>query len=190
MNRSRKPHGFTLIEVMVALIIIAIGLLGIAKLQGLALSNTGVSSMRSLAALQATSLAMNMHANRAFWAANSAPSFTNKSVTTSTANNLIVTTGALALGTAASCQNVVCTPAQIAGYDVFKWFASLNSTLPNVAETVTCRPSGSAPVGCQINIVWTENMSAANDQEAAAQAAANPALQSITHPSYSLYVVP
>src|SRR5579862_4613605 len=61
--------GFSLIEVMVAVVIICIGLLGIAKLQAMSLSNSTMSRQRAIAAIQAASLASSMHANRNFWAA-------------------------------------------------------------------------------------------------------------------------
>src|ERR1700688_2545651 len=77
-NDSRSAasgaDGFTLIEVLVALIITAIGLLGIAKIEALAFANTGSASTRSLVAIQAAGLASAMHANRAYWALGLAPS--------------------------------------------------------------------------------------------------------------------
>ena len=60
-------RGFSLIEVLVALVVVSIGLLGIAKMQAIAYSSTGVASKRSLAAIEAASLASSMHANRAYW---------------------------------------------------------------------------------------------------------------------------
>jgi type IV pilus assembly protein PilV len=64
----RRARGFTLLEVMVALVITSIGLLGIAKIQALAYASTGTASMRSLVALQAAGLAAAMHADRGYWA--------------------------------------------------------------------------------------------------------------------------
>ena len=51
MRRRSEIRGFSLIEVMVAIVVISAGLLGIAKLQALALSNTSTARLRSLAAL-------------------------------------------------------------------------------------------------------------------------------------------
>ena len=43
-----REGGFSLIEVMVALIIVSVGLLGIAKMQALAYASTGIAGKRSL----------------------------------------------------------------------------------------------------------------------------------------------
>ncbi|PMU83799.1 type IV pilus modification protein PilV, partial [Pseudomonas sp. GW704-F3] len=63
----RRQRGFSLVEVMVALVVMSVGMLGIAKMQAAALSNTAVASTRSLAAIEASSLAASMHANRGYW---------------------------------------------------------------------------------------------------------------------------
>ena len=49
------------------------GLLGLAKMEALAISSTSVASSRSLAAIEASSLAAAMHANPGYWAAGIAP---------------------------------------------------------------------------------------------------------------------
>src|ERR1700678_1427642 len=59
-----RAGGFTLLEVMVAVVVTAIGLLGIAKIQALAYASTTTASVRSLVALQASGLAASMHADR------------------------------------------------------------------------------------------------------------------------------
>src|SRR5579862_9783339 len=74
MRSNSRARGFTLLEVMVALMVTTIGLLGIAKLQALAYASTGSASVRSLVALQVAGLAAAMHADRGYWAAGYAPS--------------------------------------------------------------------------------------------------------------------
>lgn len=62
LSKSSQP-GFTLLEVMVALVVLSIGLLGVLKLESVAYSSTNVASKRSIAALEAASLAAAMHVN-------------------------------------------------------------------------------------------------------------------------------
>ena len=63
-----RAPGFSLVEVMVAVVVICVGLLGIAKMQAMAVSNTNMSRQRSLAAIEAASIASAMHSNREYWA--------------------------------------------------------------------------------------------------------------------------
>ena len=54
MNKTAvtaTARGFTLIEVLVALIVMSIGLLGVAKMQVVALSESSLAAKRSLAAM-------------------------------------------------------------------------------------------------------------------------------------------
>ena len=51
-----------------AVVVICVGLLGIAKMQAMAVSNTNMSRQRSLAAIEAASIASAMHSNREYWA--------------------------------------------------------------------------------------------------------------------------
>ena len=62
-GRAKPMQGFTMIEVLVALLILAIGLLGVAGLQGLALKSVGDSERRAIAHNLAVSLAERIRAN-------------------------------------------------------------------------------------------------------------------------------
>ena len=215
---ARPAHGsmagFSLLEVMIALVIIAIGLLGIAKMQALALSNTGASRSRALAAIEASSLAGAMHANRAYWAsANSVPG--TVTITTSAGAASIPSSTSAAMGTALTAAWAVtcpmtqatgtmtavlscfcttgnaapCAPAYInmAASDLADWARGLGSALPTSTATVSCN-NLDAPVDCTINITWQENVVALTPQESAAAKTAGPAaFQNVT---YTLYVVP
>lgn len=154
----KHPTGFTLIEVMVTLVVLSIGLLGVAKLQAASMSNTQVSRMRSLLALQAGSLAAAMHANPAYWASGSAPaSFTVAGTAVTDSTNVLSApppTGSCA-GSGAAC-----AAAQIAALDVQTWASNLNVQLPTYSGTVTCTTS--LPVGCQITLTWVEKYVATN----------------------------
>ncbi len=176
---ARPARGFTLIEVLVSIVIIGVGLLGIAKMQALAFSSTGVASMRSLAALQASSLAAAMHGDRAYWAsgvAAVAPGFTITGTTISDPN-------LAAVGPACTPGNAApCTTLALAAQDVQTWAANVNTLLPNALTTVSCTNAVGVPVLCTITISWSENMVAINNLGTNGAA--------MQGPSYVLYVEP
>ncbi len=188
-HRSRSPaaataRGFTLIEVLVALIITAIGLLGIAKIQALAYANTGTASVRSLVAIQAAGLASAMHANRSYWANGLAPaSFTITGTVISDATLAATATGATDCMLAGAL--APCTPASLAAFDLHTWATALNNQLQNAnpVTTIAC-PTGSIPINCTIVVTWNEKSVALNAQSAAATTTATFA------PTYTLYVQP
>jgi type IV pilus assembly protein PilV len=175
-NVSARERGFSLVEVMVALIIICVGLLGIAKLEALMLSSTGTSRLRALVALQAASLADTMHADRDYWGGNS--------VYWVPANGPLALTGTEATGATAwvgtnapagagdpSCVNAVCNSVQLATYDLDQWANGLKQVLQNSTSTIGCSlAAATGLVTCSIQVQWTENTVAANSQEAAAGA--------------------
>lgn len=173
---SIDARGFSLVEVMIALIIISVGMLGIAKLEAVVLSNTGTSRVRALVALQAASLADIIHADRDFWNGASGDWSTNPLTVTATiasgsatlaaANSSTLST---ALGSGTDCTTASCSPVSLAGYDVNQWTTDFSSVIKNSTSTVTCS-SASGAVTCTIQIQWTESTAAANQQEAAAGA--------------------
>jgi type IV pilus assembly protein PilV len=205
MQARRATRGFTLVEVMVALIIIAVGMLGIAKMQGLALSSTNASRSRALASIAASSLASAMQANRAYWsAAGSTPgsititasagtvTLVSTSTTMQAAMNSVAGTVCGSMGTTfLSCfcttgNSAPCTTyINLAASDLYDWAQTLNSILPNAIATVACN-NGDLPVDCTIQITWNENTVALTTQQAA-NTAVNGSTVAV---SYSLYVVP
>jgi type IV pilus assembly protein PilV len=205
----RAARGFTLVEVMVALIIIAVGMLGIAKMQGLALSSTNASRSRALASIAASSLASAMQANRTYWSA-AASSPGTITVTASAGTMTIVSSSATMEAAITSVSGAVCgsmgttflscfcTPGNsapcttstyinLAASDLYDWAQTLNSILPNTIATVTCN-NANLPVDCTILITWNENTVALTTQQAAYSAAS--AANSTVAVSYALYVVP
>jgi type IV pilus assembly protein PilV len=187
-NAAFGPEsGFSLIEVLVSLIIVSIGLLGIAKMQALAYSSTGVAGKRSIAAIEAASLASSMSANRGYWATLTAPTLT-------TVNGVVVASSDPALVAVTDCTQgggAPCAPAGVAAYDVQQWAKALQPLLTNDQATIACITIAT-PVNCTITLTWTENAVAINSQEAAASkaaaAAGTPAALQL--PSYTLYVQP
>jgi type IV pilus assembly protein PilV len=205
-----RSSGFTLVEVLVAVVIIAIGLLGIAKMESVALGSTGVAQQRSVAALQAASLAAAMHADRGYWGQGGAPATITITGTT------ITQSGGTSLSTAVNCVVGVagnaapCTPTQVAGGDLQQWAKdvngapsysnpsgpsgtptplTLNPALPSQRTTISCSTlTVTTPVNCTIQIVWSENTVAANTQ--GNNAATASAASGFNVPTYTLYVQP
>ncbi len=177
-SRARNcQRAFTLVEVMVALIVISVGLLGIASMQALALSSSSNARMRSLAAIEAASLAATMHTNRAFWS-QSAP------------DPVTVVDGVITGGTLGAvgplCEGAhSCLPDALAAYDLQKWRDSLDALLPHPTATISC-PILNVPMSCSIKITWTESAVALNKQEVTS--ASTTAL--FRTPDYTLYVQP
>jgi len=184
-----RSRGFSLLEVMVSVIVICVGLLGIAKLQALALSNTTTSRLRALAAIQAASMASSMHSNREYWG--NPPNTVTLTGTTITSSDAALQSaagtanaGTLCIGTSGS--GSACQAVPLAAFDLVRWSNSLATLLPNPAATISC-PSipGGGPASCTITVNWSEKAVAINTQEA--NAAANAQFES---PSYTLYVEP
>jgi len=65
INRQRKQGGFTLLEVLIALLVLSIGLLGLAALQTLGLRSNQMANMRTQAAQRAYDMSDRMRANQA-----------------------------------------------------------------------------------------------------------------------------
>jgi type IV pilus assembly protein PilV len=169
--KHHPQRGFSLIEVMVALVICAIGLLGLAKMESLALSSTSVASGRSLAAIEASSMAAAMHANRAYWGTAVAP-----------ASTFVDATPTYNYSTAIACTTVgVCNAQQMAYYDMQQWSLALKNVLPNFFATINCS-TGTPPVNCTITVQWAEAGVAINSQQSN--------MANLAVPTYTLFVEP
>ena len=180
---SRNSRGFTLVEVLVSLIIIGVGMLGIAKIQALAYASTGTAALRSLAALEASSLAASMRANRGYWSTQAATA--SQTITSSLANVTGSTDGVL-LNTY-NCTlgggNAPCSTQQMAAYDLHQWVSAINTLLPNVTSTVFCAAPVTAgyPIDCTIQLSWAERAVGINSQSQG---------NAMALPTYTLYVEP
>ncbi|MFZ0549993.1 MAG: prepilin-type N-terminal cleavage/methylation domain-containing protein [Steroidobacteraceae bacterium] len=192
-----RTLGFSLVEVMIALIIISVGMLGIAKLEAVVLSSTGTSRIRALVALQAESLADAMHADRDFWDGGSGDwtSSVGVSVTVAASSATLSATNSAHLASALTASpncTATCSPVNLAGYDLTQWasgsagFGGLAQLLKSSTASISCLAQTVLnPASCTVTINWNENTVAANQQEA--QAGAPTSFQSET---YTLVVQP
>jgi type IV pilus assembly protein PilV len=178
---TRRARGFTLIEVMVALFVTAVGLLGIAKMQALAYASTGSASVRSLVALQAAGLAASMHANRNYWGGTAA-------LTAVAINGPTVTGGILQQPANCTAGNgAPCSSNAMATYDLQNYANNLNQMLGNSSPitNITCSIAAAGnPVSCIVQVTWNEKAVSINSTSVAATT------QSTFTPTYTLYVEP
>ncbi len=187
MRTWHYSKGVTLIEVLIALVITAIGLLGIAKMQALAISSTRTSTLRSLLAIEAASMASSMHSNRAYWTqvGTGVPTFqasVNGGAIVNASDNALLTPMP---DWPTHCTTTTCVGAPMAEYDLLNWGAALQNVMPTATGAVEC--SGT-PATCTINVNWTETYVGLNT---ATQYTSNQgALPAPTPVSYSLVVQP
>ena len=133
---NTKQSGVTLVEVLIAVVVLAIGLLGLAALQTSALSNTTISYQYTQAATLAQGMAERMRANRAA-VVNSAKPYALAAGSTPTATK--------------DCSTASCSSTELAGWDLANWYAAIapgytSANIPNGARGLL--PSGKASVVC------------------------------------------
>jgi len=188
LSSRAAARGFSLVEIMVAVVVICVGLLGIAKMQALAVSSTTIARQRSLAAFEAASLASAMHSNRVYWASAAAAAASPITITSATAT---ITPATLAAVPGNACfgdnsANPKCpgiAGAQtLAGFDLTRWSATLGTMLPNAVTTINC-PGAVQPPSCIIQMTWTEQAGMLNNGQQTNTG-------QFETPTYTLYVEP
>jgi type IV pilus assembly protein PilV len=102
--------GFSLLEVLIALLILAVGLLGMASLMLHSMKSNQSSYQRTQASLLAYDMAERLRLNPAIATAG------NNYVIASTANP----------GSAVTCPSGTCTAAQSSAVDVYEWSKAIN----------------------------------------------------------------
>lgn len=148
-NRHR---GFSLIEVLVALLVLSIGLLGLAALQTFSLQyNTG-SYYRTQATFLAYEIIDRMRVNSA---AIKDADGSGYDVPTPADLNTVITTYNGCLSSTCQCDVSQCTSGALATYDVGKWHDKVVAVLPNAKNTPPTIQIGAAR-SAVITIRWAE----------------------------------
>ncbi len=169
----RKTRGFTMVEVLVTIIILAIGLLGVAALQLTGMRSVNAASHRTQAALLIDDISERMRANRVavdnnlFMAVDSAVNINCAAVPAPYCGEFN-NGGAVA---ATSCNST-----QLAAFDISTWYCGVSSggaltggvqaLLPQPTATITCvdtdPPSGADGDLCTnnsdhiVSLSWNE----------------------------------
>ncbi|MDH5370428.1 MAG: type IV pilus modification protein PilV [Gammaproteobacteria bacterium] len=140
IQNIKKSSGFTLLEVMIALVIFSIGMLGLAGIQAIALQNNNTAYMRTIAMQQAYNIADLIRASTDF-----------DGDVTSAFNAVDTTLGTEPTACIVNDQLTNCTADQIAAFDIFHWKNRLNEELPSGRGKITL----SSDV-YEIIIMWDE----------------------------------
>jgi type IV pilus assembly protein PilV len=135
MSLNQHQTGFTLLEVLVAIIVLSLGLLGLAGLQAATLRNNQIAYYRAIAIQQTYDMADRIRANQA----GAAGGFYNNP--TATTHN---------------CFGATCTPQDMAEEDYFQWNNNNVRMLPAGAGTVVAAAGGNF----DITVSWNENTEA------------------------------
>ncbi len=132
-NSVKKAGGFTLVEVLIALIILSVGMLGIAGLYVHSMQAGRTSIFRHHAVTLAGDVADRIRANPRAAAVYALAGGDNNCVD----------------------GGVNCTPGQMAANDIFLWDQQAADTLPSGTVTVVF-DNGVLPPTYEITIDWTE----------------------------------
>lgn len=143
LHRKKRPHGFALIESLVAIVVVALGILGIVGVQMRTLSDTTTTVRRAQAIRLIEDLGERMKVNP------NALADLNAYVT---AFGATPTVGSCAAG---------CNHAQLAAYDLAVWKRTVRDTLKGQASIFvpTAESALAAGQGRQLGVMiaWREN---------------------------------
>jgi type IV pilus assembly protein PilV len=140
MRQQCGFRGFTLVEVLVALVILSIGMLGIASLLLSSLQGSRTALLRTQAVNLAADLAERARANRG----------------AGTAYDTTVTTSPALV---ANCETAgqTCSPTEMASNDLKRWETAIAATLPDGAGTVDVQPITATLNRYTVTVQWTQS---------------------------------
>lgn len=174
MQLKQHTKGFTLIEILIALLILSIGLLGMAGIQLQGLRGTTSSTVRSDATILANDIAERTRANPA--AIDLGGAQNTQYSTVDTRAIICGTRPTMCSSVSTTGENVAiaqCSSAQMAVSDIYEFACGLGDTAgvnnlipPEVGQplrsfaTITCRldGNGNCPAGSEltVNVNWTD----------------------------------
>lgn len=129
----QQQLGFSLIEVLIAVVILAVGLLGLAKLQATSLKYNHSAYVRSSATMLSYDIIDRIRVNK--------PNISD-----------YITNDAASANQQSSCNSSGCTPDQMAENDLYEWNQAVQSILPNGIAKIT-----QAGETYTVDIGWDDN---------------------------------
>lgn len=130
ISLPRNVRGMSLIEVLVAVLVLAVGLLGVAAMQALALRGGQGSLESSQAVMSANSIIEAMRANRA------------------NASNYNI---------GKTCSAASVAAGGLAGDDLKIWIDTLKDTVGVAGDATTCGQIAGCPNACVITVFWDDS---------------------------------
>lgn len=130
---SAKQRGFSLIEAMVSLVVLSVGMMGIAAMYGQGLAATRTAQLRTQAVNLVADMADRIRVNRLGGAAYAGAATDND----------------------CGPGGVACTPAEMAAHDLFIWNTQVAQLLPNGDTDVTFN-GATLPPSYTIQVSWDE----------------------------------
>ena len=123
-KKLQKQFGFSLLEVLVAVFVFSIGMLGLAGMQLTALKNTNSAHFRTIAMILANDISDKIRANPV--------------IDTADPNAYKYVSGTKPNATAACESTAGCTATQMADTDLRNWIDLVETSLPNATARI-CR---------------------------------------------------
>lgn len=139
-------RGFTLLEIMVSLVILAIGLLGLAGMQSVSVINNHAALMRSEASLLSYDIMDRMRANRE-----------HARTTSNYLSNFNEAASSYPL-----CNTPPCSPSMLANHDLNQWKTDVSAQLPG-GEAEIARENLPSGVLYVVTLRWDETVPDEND---------------------------
>lgn len=140
MTNRHTNSGFSLLEVLIALLILAVGLLGMASLTLHSMKSNQSSYQRTQASLLAYDMAERLRLN--------------PTIATGSGTNYVITS-TTSPGSAVTCPSGTCTATQSSAVDVYEWSKAINDQRLNG----TVARNGNLYT---INVSWDVSLTAAN----------------------------
>ncbi len=135
LEPRKKQKGFTLVESMVSLVVLSVGMIGIAALYAQGLGAGRSALYRTQAVNLVADMADRIRANRLALATYAGPANNN--------------------GCDPSGGGVDCTPAEMAGHDLFLWEQQVQAQLPDGQSLIQFN-GGTLPPSYTIQVSWIE----------------------------------
>ncbi len=125
-----EQDGFTLLEVLIALVVLSIGLLGVSKIQALGLRASTDANLRTEATFLANDMIERMRANRP-----SADSGYYAGIGYAAIDCTAAPVKICSEGTAGAAND--CTTTEMADEDAHNWYCEVTASLPNATVAVS-----------------------------------------------------